>query len=429
MVADVSNLVSMLATQPVAQMENLTQKLESAQAFKAQQEQQAIENYRKSVKDNLEMQVNLGKINKNQLESTRKQMEITAGVAGSILQSKDPLVRQQVFDQAIPLLKAAGHTDDKIEAARALLPNDDVWKGYIAQGTATNEVYKTYFGEEKPAYKPGQIVDFPATVNGKPGKISGQFVSKDYQEPGMPAGLKKVSEVQTKEGTEVNIYGERESLEYTKRAAAAMDEATKQANIARQSNSAMQYAQQLLQGMNTGSLSEVNVALGKMASSMGVEYKGVANMEAARGALADMVKAQLSAFPGAISEGERAYAISVSPQLASTPEGRTRLVNFLTEVNNRSIEYQRRMDKYIAENPKMNLYKEGKPSFIGEWNDYVEKNPLSILSEEAGKKPTITSEQWGSATKAATNPKTKEEIRFINGKWMNQRGEEVKSGK
>lgn len=429
MVADVSSLVNILATQPVAQMQNIGEKIESAQESKAKQKQQAIENYRKAVRDNLAMQVDMGKLRKDQLEATKTQMEVTAGVSGSLLQAKDPLVRGQVFEQAIPNLKAVGYTDEQVEAARTKINDDNVLKGWIAQGAGVNEVYKTYFGEEKPAYKEGELKDFPATVGGKPGKISGQFISKDYQEPGMPKGFTKVSEVQGKEGTEINVYGEKESLEFTKAARAQMDEATKQANIARQSNASMQYGQQLLKGLNTGSLSDVNVALGKMATSVGMEFKGVSNMEAAKGAFADMVKASLSAFPGAISEGERAYAISVSPQLTSTPEGRAKLVGFLTEINSRAIEYQRKMDKYIASNPKMNLYKEGKPSFIEEWDAYVEKNPLSILSEEKIDKVSLTPEQWAGAAKGARDPKTNEEYRYINGKWMNQVGKELKSGK
>lgn len=429
MVADVSNLVNVLATQPVAQMESLGQKLQTAQASKAKQEQQAVENYRKAVKDNLEMQVNMGKLRKDQLEATKTQMEVTAGVSGSLLQAKDPLVRGQVFEQAVPNLKAVGYSDEQIEAARSKINDDNVLKGWIAQGAGINEVYKTYFGEGKPAYKEGELKDFPATVAGKPGRVVGQFVRPDYQEPNMPKGFTKVSDVQGKEGTEVNIYGEKESLEFTKAARSQMDEATKQANLARQSNASMQYGQQLLKGMNTGTFSDINLALGKMASSLGVKFEGVSDMDAARGAFADMVKNSLSAFPGAISEGERAYAISVSPQLTSTPEGRAKLVGFLTEINNRAIEFQRRMDKYIATNPKMNFYKEGKPSFYEEWDTYVEKNPLSILSEEKIGGVSLTPEQWMGAPKAARDPKTNEEYRYINGKWMNQAGKELKSGK
>lgn len=419
MVADVSNLVNILATQPVQQMQSLGQKIESAQASKAQQEQQAIENYRKSVKDNLEMQVNIGKLRKDQLEATKTQMEVTAGVSGSLLQTKDPLVRQQLFEQAVPILRSVRYTDEQIEAARGKIGDDNVLKGWIAQGAGVNEVYKTHFETPKP----------PDTI--QVGEVKGgqnYVVNKQYNpttgQYDIEIGRREVGKG---EGPQISIYGDRESLEYTKRAAAAMDEATKQANIARQSNASMQYGQQLLKGLDTGSLSDVNVALGKMAASIGMKFDGVSNMEAARGAFADMVKNSLSAFPGAISEGERAYAISVSPQLTSTPEGRAKLVGFLTEINSRAIEYQRRMDKYIASNPKMNLYKEGQPSFNEEWDNYVEKNPLSILSEEKKGEVSLAPEQWNSAKQAMKIGN--KEYRAIGGKWVDSTGREYKSGK
>lgn len=415
MAVDVSGLTSALISVPGQNVANIQGTLERAYQEKQQALQQQFQNHYLQQKAALEQQEAQGKITLDQLKINAAQADFVGQAAQGFVQVQDPNQKVFLLKQALGQANQLGIPQEGQAALIAAAQDPEMAGSVIARTMAA----KDYLSQKTP---PEPKAPTTRTIQ--------QGMEKVYQEWDPDKRIwKEVGRGVSKEGTTVNVYNEKASLEFTKAAVGQMTEATKQANIARRANSVMEFGERALKGIDTGSLSEVQLGLGKVASSLGIQIGKIPDMEAAKGAYGELVKAQLNAFPGAISEGERTYAVSISPQLTSTPQGRRKLSGLMKELNDRAIAYQQQMDKYIKSNPTKNLYKDNAPSFVEEWDDYMAKHPLSIMEEQV--KPSreaISPEAWSSSPQAFKS-KDNTEYRNIGGKWLDRTGKEYNSGR
>lgn len=134
----------------------------------------------------------------------------------------------------------------------------------------------------------------------------------------------------------------------------------------------------LLQGVDTGKFSEAGLEIAKAAQAIGfnVDPK-VGNKEAAK-ALSNEIALELrnpsggAGMPGALSDKDREFLVSMVPGLATTPEGRVELLATAKKLAQRDIEVAKKAREYRK---KRGTIDEGFYDSLAEWSA---QNPLFV---------------------------------------------------
>lgn len=131
-----------------------------------------------------------------------------------------------------------------------------------------------------------------------------------------------------------------------------------------------------LQGAgNTGFGGETLLTLQQAGRALGIEIGDVSSGEAAR-ALGNQLALQLrnpsggAGMPGAMSDKDREFLVASVPGLTKTPEGNKKLVDFMTKVENRSIEVARLAQEYQDKKGQIDN------GFYQDLSAWSEANPL-----------------------------------------------------
>lgn len=133
---------------------------------------------------------------------------------------------------------------------------------------------------------------------------------------------------------------------------------------------------QLLDGVSTGKFAGAGLEVAKAASSLGFNIDpNMANKEAAQ-ALSGEIALELrnpsggAGMPGAMSDADRQFLTNMVPGLATTPEGRTLMLETAQKLAKRDMDVARMAREYRKRNGSIN---EG---FYDELARYSEANPL-----------------------------------------------------
>lgn len=131
----------------------------------------------------------------------------------------------------------------------------------------------------------------------------------------------------------------------------------------------------LLDSAYTGKGAETVLELKRAAKALGVDVGDVGSAEAAQ-AISRQIALELrnpaggAGMPGAMSDADRQFLISMVPGLSQTPEGSKQLIAARKKVNDRSIEVAKMARDYRK---KHGMIDEG---FFDELQAFSEKNPL-----------------------------------------------------
>lgn len=133
---------------------------------------------------------------------------------------------------------------------------------------------------------------------------------------------------------------------------------------------------ELLQGVQTGKFTETGLEVAKAARTLGFNVgENVGNMEAAQ-ALSGEIALELrnpsggAGMPGAMSDADRQFLVNMVPGLATTPEGRTLMLDTAQRLAKRDMEVARIAREYRKRTGSID---EG---FYDELGRFSEKNPL-----------------------------------------------------
>lgn len=144
---------------------------------------------------------------------------------------------------------------------------------------------------------------------------------------------------------------------------------------------------QLLEGVNTGKFSPLGLEVAKAAQAAGINIdQNTSNKEAAA-ALSNEIALQLrnpaggAGMPGALSDKDREFLVSMVPGLGTTPEGRKLMLETGKKLAKRDQEVARLARDYRKQKGSLD---EG---FYEVLNDYAQKNPLFPQQQKA---PTAT---------------------------------------
>ena len=138
---------------------------------------------------------------------------------------------------------------------------------------------------------------------------------------------------------------------------------------------------QLLQGVDTGKLTPAGTELAAYAQSLGMKIDPSLGNKQAATALANEMALELrnpaggAGMPGALSDKDREFLVSMVPGLSTSPEGRKQITNTMRKLAQRDQEVARMAREYRQKNGSLN---EG---FYQKLQDYSNANPLFGVTE------------------------------------------------
>lgn len=163
---------------------------------------------------------------------------------------------------------------------------------------------------------------------------------------------------------------------------------------ARSQNAKLDRVGGLLDQVNTGALTETTTNIKALAKSLGIDLTAVGikddvgPAQAAR-ALANEIALNLrnpaggAGMPGALSDKDREFLVSMTPGLSQTPEGRKMLLETYRKINDRSIEVSKRARDYVKKAGRLD---EG---FFDELATMYDSKPLFPDVPAAPAAPTV----------------------------------------
>ena len=139
-------------------------------------------------------------------------------------------------------------------------------------------------------------------------------------------------------------------------------------------------AEQLLNGLNTGALAPAAITAQKYLTALGIPLEvfgnaGQLGQAEAAGAVANQMALQLrntgegGGMPGALSDKDREFLVSMTPGLGQTETGRKMIIDSFKRLAQRQIEESRLAEQWYEEKGTM----KGFNSFM---RDHAQKNPL-----------------------------------------------------
>jgi hypothetical protein len=185
--------------------------------------------------------------------------------------------------------------------------------------------------------------------------------SKDPNRPAVAINMKQ----ETAEAAEV---GQSFGKQFTAIQNEAMESQSKLARLDRM--------EQLLQGVQTGKLTPTMTQIAAVADSLGVSIDKTLPAKQAMEALSNEVALTLrnpsggAGMPGALSDKDREFLVSMTPGLAKTPEGNQLIIDTARKLAKRSQDVAKMARAYRKQHGH---FDEG---FLDELQDFADKNPL-----------------------------------------------------
>lgn len=291
---------------------------------------------------------------------------------------ESPVVQQARMRQGIVKSIDMTNPSSLANASRAALQAGDVELG-TSLADRYLSISQKQMKEYPYAYKAGEVKEFKATLpNGEEGWVNAQFwpelVNQDF---GYGQGFLPVSGVKREPKAPVAVVNIGEN-ELAKLSAKKVGEADEAAQMARRSNSSIQFLDKALEGLNTNQFSNTAAAVGNFGQLFGYSKDEIARLQASKSVLSDLALTQMQKMKGNSSDKDVAFVVSSGPELNQTPEGRKFLTTLVKKVNEREIERLNRMEEFISrpDNPQRSLWPAGKKSFNQEWDEYVNANPI-----------------------------------------------------
>ena len=171
----------------------------------------------------------------------------------------------------------------------------------------------------------------------------------------------------------------------------------------------LDYIDKTMAGIETGSLTDWRVAIGRLSSSLNLPVEGdLSSLESSKTAMGNLVMASLNNFPGQISNQERQFLEGIMPSLTQTAKGRAAISGMLRKVADRSLAKREIMQKYIRGTTPDLAPAEGQ-TFYDEWKQYQSENPL------------FDDMNMGSGTKAKNADGLEIEL-YLDGSWRTPDG-------
>jgi len=185
-------------------------------------------------------------------------------------------------------------------------------------------------------------------------------------------------------GTSVTVNNEQEgsfSKELGKKMAQRYDEIESGAIQANNMNNRLDRLGALLEQVNTGRFAGGVLALKQAARGVGIDLESlgvtddVGPAEAAK-ALSNELALQLrnpaggAGMPGAMSDKDREFLVSMVPGLMNTPEGRRTMVETSKKLNQRSVDVAKMARAYVADNGQLDQ------GFFTALQMWADENPL-----------------------------------------------------
>lgn len=140
---------------------------------------------------------------------------------------------------------------------------------------------------------------------------------------------------------------------------------------------------QLLDGVNTGKLTPLGTELAAYANSIGINVDTKLGNKQAAMALANEIALQLrnpsggAGMPGALSDKDREFLMSMTPSLGNTPEGNKLLVEGMRKLARRDQDVAKLARQYVAKNGQLDN------GFYQIVQDYADSNPLFGAQKDA----------------------------------------------
>jgi hypothetical protein len=134
--------------------------------------------------------------------------------------------------------------------------------------------------------------------------------------------------------------------------------------------------EQLLQGVQTGRLTPTMTQIAAVADSLGVSIDKTLPAKQALEALSNEVALTLrnpaggAGMPGALSDKDREFLVSMTPGLSKTPEGNQLIIDTARKLAKRSQDVAKMARAYRKKNGH---FDEG---FLDELQEFADKNPL-----------------------------------------------------
>lgn len=213
-------------------------------------------------------------------------------------------------------------------------------------------------GEGQVRYKGGQVIaQGPEKKEATPAEIRGYELAQsqgfkgsffDYQSALKRAGANQTSIINTQERAESKAVGEYYGGSYADIQKAGMNATSKINRYDRLGT--------LLEGVSTGKLTPLGLEVAKTAESLGIKIDpSLPNKEAAQ-ALSSEIALELrnpsggAGMPGAMSDSDRQFLVSMVPGLATTPEGRKMMLETARKLAQRDQEVASLARQYRARN-------------------------------------------------------------------------------
>lgn len=153
------------------------------------------------------------------------------------------------------------------------------------------------------------------------------------------------------------------------------EEIFKNANTAQTTLATLNRMEEALQGQRTGKFGNAELEIKKGLEAMGAPVGDVSGAELLR-ALGNSFALKLrdpsmgAGMPGALSDKDREFLVSMAPGLGNTPDGNLKLMDYFKRVNQRSLDVERLRQDYIRRKGRVD---EGFRSAVTE---FANANPL-----------------------------------------------------
>jgi hypothetical protein len=281
---------------------------------------------------------------------------------------------------------------------------------------STPQEFAKYGSALAGALMQGGLQEEALTVMERLGKLpqgkQQETFTTEYNEKGEPVGQrssltnKLVTHPQAKKDPLVNVsMGQKEGVKFSFQ---RLTKATDKAEAAKSTLKNLNAINVLMDGKDTGKLTDLRVAMAQVGASLGIPVsQDIADFETAQTAMGNLGMAVLNNFPGQISEGERKFALSIMPRLAMTSKGRKQLTRMMKILAKEEVRRARSMHKFMSAHGNT-LLPEGKESFYG-----FEERTLANRNLFDDMFPKVT-------TQAQFDKLERGEVfmELVNGKWV-----------
>jgi len=276
------------------------------------------------------------------------------------------------------LLEASGYTDVPITAGQALAMGNKrgtefqtaadasvaaQQKAYLNNLLVQSQIYKNYQPSGNPQHSFRPMTAEEKKAFGIPDNVPARFNETlgkpEIMSTGGGTKLDVNIDQSTDKGTESWFEGRGESF------SAEVDTIGAASKAADDNNQSLNRFAQLSQLATTGTLLDFQTELYNWASSLGLQLdenkiNSMGAAQALNSVAGSFVMAQVQKTKGAVSDREMAYFMKISANIGNSPLGNQLIINMARSINDRIIQEDILLQKYLAkqrkDNPKIAAY-------------------------------------------------------------------------